>query len=435
VISLTTEETTMRRQLKKYANGASIIALAILATTQVSTLAAAGQSVEVMHFWTSGGEAAALNEVKSKVEAAGVQWTDAPIAGGGGEAAKTALQARIAASNPPAAMLMLGQNIVDWAKAGMLADMADVAATGKWDEVLPQAVKDFTRIDGHWVSVPTNIHRVNMVWASKAAFDKIGAAVPKTWVEFNALAPKFKEVGIIPLAHGGQPWQDFTLFDSVALGIGGPEFYKKAFVQLDEAALGSDTMKKIFDEMRLLRGMVDDNFSGRDWNLATAMVINDKAAMQIMGDWSKGEFTNAKKVAGKDFLCFASPGTDQSFAFLINSFSMFTQPNADAKAAQAVLATAIMDPDVQRTFNIAKGSIPAVAGVSTEGMDSCAVQSVNDFAAAGKAGTAVPTVAYTHAASGAVTGAISDVVTRHFNSDLSSEDAVKELLTAISAAK
>jgi glucose/mannose transport system substrate-binding protein len=425
----------MLNTMKKYTAGASIMALAILATVQVSTPAAAEQSVEVMHFWTSGGEAAALNEVKSKVEAAGVKWTDAPIAGGGGEAAKTALQARIAASNPPASMLMLGQNIVDWAKAGMLADMADVAGPGKWDEVLPQAVKDFTKIDGKWVSVPTNIHRVNMVWASKAAFDKIGATVPKTWEEFNALAPKFKAAGIIPLAHGGQPWQDFTLFDSVALGTGGAEFYKKAFVELDVTALGSDTMKKIFDEMRVLRGMVDENFSGRDWNLATAMVINDKAAMQIMGDWSKGEFTNAKKVAGKDFLCFASPGTDKSFAFLINSFSMFTQPNADAKAAQAVLANAIMDPDVQRKFNIAKGSIPAVAGVSTEGMDDCAIQSVKDFAAAGAAGTAVPTVAYTHAASGAVTGAITDVVTKHFNSEMSSEDAVKELLTAVAAAK
>jgi glucose/mannose transport system substrate-binding protein len=400
-----------------------------------SAIARAESSVEVMHFWTSGGEAAALGEVKKKVEAEGVSWVDAPIAGGGGDQAKTALQARISSGNPPAAMLMLGYNILDWAEAGMLADLKDVAEAGGWDAKLPEAVKAFTKVDGRWVSAPTNIHRVNMVWGSKAAFDKIGAAPPKSWEEFNALAPKFREAGIVPLAHGGQPWQDVTLFDSVALGIGGPAFYRKAFVDLDEATLGGETMVSVFDQMRLLRGMVDENFSGRDWNLATAMVIENKAAMQIMGDWSKGEFTNAGKKAGSDFLCFAAPGTSDDFVFLVNSFSMFEQPNADAKKAQTILANAIMDPEVQLKFNIAKGSIPAVSDAPTAGLDDCALKNVSDLATASKAGTALPTVAYTHAANASVTAAITDVVTRHFNSDLSSKDAAAELVEAIAAAR
>ena len=62
--------------------------------------ALAEPSVEVMHFWTSGGEAAALAAVRDKVVAGGVTWIDAPIAGGGGDAAKTALQSRIASGNP-----------------------------------------------------------------------------------------------------------------------------------------------------------------------------------------------------------------------------------------------------------------------------------------------------------------------------------------------
>lgn len=92
-------------------------------------------------------------------------------------------------------------------------------------------------------------------------------------------------------------------------------------------------MVKVFDQMQRLCGMVDDNFSGRDWNLATAMVIESKAALQIMGDCSKGEFTNAGKKAQTDFLCFAATGTGNDFVFLVNSFSMFEQPDADAKRA------------------------------------------------------------------------------------------------------
>ncbi|MFM7446212.1 MAG: ABC transporter substrate-binding protein, partial [Tabrizicola sp.] len=157
----------------------------------------ADPSVEVMHFWTSGGEAAALGAVRDKVVAQGVAWTDAPVAGGGGDQAKTALQARITSGNPPAAMLMLGQNILDWAAEGMLGNVDALAAAEGWDAALPQAVKDFTKVDGHYVSVPTNVHRTDMIWASKAAFDKIGAPYPTTWEELNALAPKFLEAGII----------------------------------------------------------------------------------------------------------------------------------------------------------------------------------------------------------------------------------------------
>jgi glucose/mannose transport system substrate-binding protein len=420
----------MTKILRSLAIGVSALSIAALAGSVGTIAASAEQKVEVMHFWTSGGEAAALAAVKAKVEASGVKWEDAPVAGGGGDQAKTALQARIAAGNPPAAMLMLGTNITDWAKAGMLADLKDVAAAGKWSDSFYEPVKKFTQIDGRWVSAPTNVHRVNMVWASKAAFDKIGAAAPTSWEEFNALAPKFKEAGITPLAHGGQPWQDMTLFDSVALGIGGVDFYKKAFIDLDKATLGGETMVKVFDQMRILRGMVDDNFSGRDWNLATAMVIEGTAAMQIMGDWAKGEFTNAKKVADTDFLCFASPGTSEDFVYLINSFSMFEQPTAEGKAAQAVVANAIVDPEVQRQFNIAKGSIPAIKGVSSEGFDACAIKGMSDFAAAETNGTALPTVAFTHATSAAVVGAMTDVVTEHFNSDMSSADAAKQLADA-----
>ncbi len=413
--------------MKKSVKRLSILASAIAAVTLGSNSAVAESSVEVMHFWTSGGEASALNEVKKVVEAQGIAWNDAPIAGGGGDKAKTALQTRITSGNPPAAMLMLGYNIVDWAQAGMLANLNDVAAAGNWDARLPDAVKEFTKVDGKWVSAPTNIHRVNMVWASKPAFDKIGATAPTSWEEFNALAPKFREAGIVPLAHGGQAWQDVTLFDSVALGIGGADFYKKAFVDLDTKTLGSDTMVKIFDQMRILRGMVDDNFSGRDWNIATAMVMEGKAAMQIMGDWSKGEFVNGGQKAGSDFLCFAAPGTNDEFVFLINSFSMFEQPNAESKQSQAVLANAIMDPTVQLKFNIAKGSIPAVNDAPTDGLDDCAIKNVNDIAS----NTLLPTLAYSHATASSTTGAITDVVTEHFNSDMSSADAVQALVDAV----
>ncbi|MBC7676412.1 MAG: carbohydrate ABC transporter substrate-binding protein [Rhodoferax sp.] len=401
------------------------------------TAAVAEPSVEVMHFWTSGGEAAALSAVRDKVVSEGVKWTDAPVAGGGGDAAKTALQARVASGNPPAAMLMLGQNVIDWANEGLLGNVDALAAAQGWDAVLPQAVKDFTKIGGHYVSVSTNLHRTDMIWASKAAFDKIGAPYPTTWDELNALAPKFLAAGIIPLAHGGQSWQEAYMFEAVALRVGGAEFYRKALVDLDDATLRGPDMVKVFDDLMQLRGMIDKNAAGRDWNLASAMVINGEAAMQIMGDWAKGEFTNAGKVSGDDYACIPAPKANgkPGFVYLVYSLSLFTQTDPDLIRGQEVLASAIMNKDVQVAFNKVKAATPARTDADMSGLDACAQATAADLAAADAAGTAVPTFAGTHAANATIVGAATDAITGFFNSDMTADARATVLADAIMAAK
>ncbi len=412
------------------------LSIAALAIGAGITPVFAEPSVEVMHFWTSGGEAAALSAVRDKVVADGVVWTDAPVAGGGGDAAKTALQARIAGGNPPAAMLMLGQTVLDWAGEGLLGNVDALAAAQGWDAVLPQGVKDFTKVGGHYVSVPTNVHRTDMIWASKAAFDKIGAAYPTTWEELNALAPKFLEAGIIPLAHGGQAWQEAYMFEAVVAGVGGADFYRKALVDLDDATLRGPEMVAVFTELAALRGMIDKNAPGRDWNLASAMVINGEAAMQIMGDWAKGEFTNAGKVAGDDYACIPVPkAKGDAFVYLVNSLSLFTQTDPDLVKGQEVLASAIMDKGVQVAFNVAKGAIPARNDVDMSGLDACAQATSASMTANDAGGTAVPTFAGTHAANASVVGGATDAITGFFNSDMTAEAGATALADAIMAAK
>ncbi|MFN3844657.1 MAG: ABC transporter substrate-binding protein [Paracoccaceae bacterium] len=398
--------------------------------------ALADPSVEVMHFWTSGGEASALSAVRDKVVAGGVKWTDAPIAGGGGDAAKTALQARIASGNPPAAVLILGQNVLDWAAEGMLGNVDALAMAEGWDAALPQAVQDFTKVGGQYVSVPTNVHRTDMIWASKAAFDRIGAAYPNSWAELNALAPRFTEAGIIPLAHGGQAWQEAYMFEAVAAGVGGADFYRRALIDLDDATLRGPEMVAVFDQLAALRGMVDPNFPGRDWNLASAMVINGEAAMQIMGDWAKGEFTNAGKTPGTDFACIPVPkAKGDGFVYLVNSLSLFAQTDPDLIRGQEVLASAIMDKGVQVAFNLAKGAIPARTDIDLTEMDACAQATSAALAANDAGGTAVPTFAGTHAANAAVVGAATDAITGFFNSNQSAADGAAALADAIAAAR
>ncbi len=415
--------------------------LKLLTTTAMATLmvtlgglsARAADNVEVLHWWTSGGEAAALEVLKKDLEAKGISWTDMPVAGGGGTEAMTVLRARVTSSNAPTAVQMLGFDILDWAKEGALGNLDEIAAKEGWDKVIPTALQQFSKYDGHWIAAPVNVHSTNWVWINKAAFDKAGGAEPKNWDELVALLDKFKEQGITPVAHGGQPWQDATIFDAVVLSLG-TDFYKQAFIDLDPAALGGDKMKEAFDRMTKIRSYVDDNFSGRDWNLASAMVIEGTAGVQFMGDWAKGEFVKAGKVPGTDFVCMRFPGTQGSVTFNSDQFAMFKVTDAQVPA-QLAMASAIESPAFQSAFNVVKGSAPARTDVSDEAFDACGKKAIKDLADANTAGTLLGSMAHGHANPASVKNAIYDVVTRQFNGELSPEEAVTELVAAVEAAK
>ncbi|MDC1059292.1 ABC transporter substrate-binding protein, partial [Planktomarina temperata] len=321
--------------------------------------------------------------------------------------------------------------ILDWAEEGALANLNDVAAAEGWDEVVPEALQAFAKHDGNWISAPVNVHSTNWVWANKAILDELGIAQPTSWDEFVAALEAVEASGKIALAHGGQAWQDATIFDGVVLSTGGIDFYRQAFIDLDPEALVSDTMVEVFDRMATLRGHVDENFSGRDWNLASAMVINGEAAFQIMGDWAKGEFINAGQVPGEDFLCFRVPGSEGTVSFNADQFAMFGVSGDDAVAAQNAMAASIMSPEFQSAFNVVKGSAPARTDVPNDAFDACGQQAMADLAEAADSGTLIGSIAHGHATRAAVKNAIYDVVTAHFNGEFDSATAVQELVTAI----
>lgn len=384
--------------------------------------------VEVLHWWTSGGEAKSVAELKKMLESKGFGWKDFAVAGGGGDAAMTALKARVVSGNPPTAAQIKGPSIQEWGREGTLANINDAAK--EWDKLLPKVVADVMKYKGNYVAAPVNVHRVNWLWINQDALNKAGGKAPTNFDDFFALADKFKAQGLIPVAHGGQPWQDATVFESVALGVGGADFYNKALVKLDQSALTSPTMTKVFDTLGKIKTYIDKDSPGRDWNLATAMVINGKAGMQFMGDWAKGEFTAANKTPGKDYACVAAPGTANAYTFNIDSFAMFNVKAPDAKKGQMALASAIMSPEFQEVFNLNKGSIPVRPGVKKDKFDACALKSMEDMDKTAKSGGLVPSYAHGMAIPSATQGAINDVVAKFMNSNMSSADAVAAVAKA-----
>lgn len=398
------------------------------------TQSANAQQVEVLHWWTSGGEGAAVGVLRDMLAAEGVEWNDMPVAGGGGDAAMTAVRARVTAGNPPTAVQMLGYDIIEWAEQGALGNLNAVAEAEGWQDLIPQALQQFATYDGVWVSAPVNVHSTNWVWASAPVLEAIGVSeMPTTWEEFIAVARKAKEAGYVGIAYGGQPWQDITTFDSVALATGGIDWYKQAFMALDDEAIRSDTMIEALNRMGQLRALFDENYSGRDWNLATAMVINDEAAFQIMGDWAKGEFVNAGEVAMEDFLCFRVPGTQGHVTFNADQFAMFDVGQERAEAQNA-MARLIMSPQFQVAFNTVKGSAPARLDTPDAEFDACGKKAIADLAEANANGTLIGSQGLSHANRSAVGAAFGDAITAYLSGELSAEEAVEEMADGVQLA-
>ncbi|MDR9814877.1 ABC transporter substrate-binding protein, partial [Rhizobium hidalgonense] len=392
--------------MRKFLSSAAIavVMMAGLGAAQAADV----KEVQMLHWWTSGGEAAALNVLKQDLSKEGFAWKDVPVAGGGGDAAMTALKAMVAAGTYPTASQMLGYTVLDYAQAGVMGDLTETAKKEGWDKSVPAALQKFSVYDGKWVAAPVNVHSVNWLWINKAVMDKIGGTQPKSFDDLIALLDKAKAAGVIPLALGGQNWQEATMFDSIVLSTGGPEFYKKAFNDLDEASLKSDTMKKSFDNLAKIVKYVDPNFSGRDWNLATAMVIKGDALVQVMGDWAKGEFVAAKKTPDTDFLCYRFPGTEGSVVYNSDMFGMFNVPD-DRKAAQVALATATLSKSFQSAFNVVKGSVPARTDVPDTDFDACGKKGIADLKAANEGGTLFGSLAQGYGAPPAIANAYKDV--------------------------
>jgi glucose/mannose transport system substrate-binding protein len=251
---------------------------------------AAAEELEVLHYWTSGGESKAVGVLKQELEKQGYTWKDSAIAGGGGQNAMTVLKARAVAGDPPAVVQMRGPAVQDWAAQGSLDELDPVAKD--WSKELPPAIDSVLKYDGHYYAAPHWIHRVNWMYINKPILDKVGGKVPTNWDELFALLDKMKAAGYIPIAHGGTSYHDGVFFEGIVQSMG-VDFYRKAIMELDPNALNSPTMVKVFDILRKSQEYFDSANQGRPWNLAASMVIEGKAGVLFMGDWAKGEFSNA----------------------------------------------------------------------------------------------------------------------------------------------
>jgi glucose/mannose transport system substrate-binding protein len=351
--------------MKKFAVAAGIAA-ALMSTTAIQAT-----ELEVTHWWTSGGEAAAVAEFARAFEEAGYTWIDGAIAGGGG-AARPVMISRITGGDPMGAtQFNHGRQAEELVEAGLMLDLTDLAEAEGWrDFVHPVSLLDSCTLDGRIYCAPINIHSWQWLWLSHKAFEDAGVAVPTNWDEFAAAAPALEAAGKIPLAMGNQPWQSSGAFGVLAIAIAGSSAWEAVNIDKNAEVAGGAEYARVFEAAAAAREF-RKNSNVQDWNQATNMVITGQAGGQIMGDWAQGEFQVANQVAGEDYTCLPGLGVNEIISTGGDAFYFPKLNDPEKEQAQLALASLMMSPEVQVSFNLKKGSLPVRGDVDLEAANDC----------------------------------------------------------------
>lgn len=343
----------------------------VMGTALTCATVAHAVELEVTHWWTSGGEAVAVTKFADAWNATGNTWVDGAIAGSGGTA-RPIIISRILGGDPMAAtQLNHGRQAEELIEAGMMLDLTDVAEAGGWRDIVnPPALLDSCTLDGRIYCVPVNIHSGQWMWLSHTAYEKAGVPVPADWNEFVATAPELQAAGILPLAMGQQGWQQNLAFGAITIAVAGLDAWREVTVNKNaEVAAGPEytaVFQAVADARELARGS-----NVQDWNQATNMVITGTAGAQLMGDWAQGEFAVAEKVEGQDYSCLPGLGLNAILDTGGDAFYFPVNDDPEITAAQKELAALLISPEVQVSFNLAKGSLPVRGDIDMSAANGC----------------------------------------------------------------
>ena len=355
--------------------------VAMVAAAMLGSTAVRAADVEVIHWWTSGGEQAAVSVFANEFDKTGDKWVDNAIALG--ETARAAIMQRALGGDPPdAAQFNPGRQYEELIAAGLLLDLTPLAEKEGWDNFIrPEQIKAPCKIDGKWWCVPVNIHMQNWAWASVAAFKKAGLEVPTDWGTYLADLPKLKDAGVIPFAVGGDGggWQISLLANQLILAQLGAETVEKIWKDKDLALAGGPEVLKAFQTLKSLGSYADAGSPNRSWADTTSLVISGEAALQVMGDWAQGEFQVAGQKPGTDYACLLGPLVPEPKYVRTGGdiFVFFKQNDPDVERAQLSLASLMVNPRTQALFNTAKGSAPVRDDVDMSLANDCMKKAID----------------------------------------------------------
>jgi glucose/mannose transport system substrate-binding protein len=327
--------------------------------------------LNLLTWWSSPSESAALSRIVAAYQASGGQLT-VRIAPGALAAEQTTIRWMREGRSPGVAQFNISRQFDQLVEDGQLRRLDAVSSKDDWANVFPAYVQDIIRRSGHYYAVPLAMHNYGSIFFSWTVLKRSGVStLPSNIEELIADLRKARSHGFVPVAVGQQDWEIKTIFDTVLLGAAGKERFLRLYRDHDLALLASPELTRALTYLGEIRDVGDPASQPPTWSDATHMVVANHAAVQFMGDWAEGEFIAKGLSPGKDFGCLPGIGPAQT-AMMGGDVWVFPKTDDSAKvSAQNLLAEVATDPTVQIDFSREKGSIPARLDANTDSLNVC----------------------------------------------------------------
>ena len=338
--------------------------------------------LEVVSWWTSGSEAAALRVLFATFRRSnpGVRAINAAVPGGAGSNAIVELAKRLQHHDPPDVwQTFAGTPVQAYASTGVVRSVGSIfAREGLRARMNPTILKALMR-DGRPSGVPTGAHRSNVLWFNKKVLEHAGVSPPSsgyTLAAFLADLEKVKASGGTPLCLGGRdPFTKVELFENTLLSVIGTRGWND--MVSDNLDWRSGQVRTALERFGAMLGYADPNANRLTWDQATRKLASGGCAFESMNDSAFGELVADGAHEGEDFGAIPFPGTDDSFLAVVDVFVAAAKAK-DAKNALAFLS-GIEQPATQLAFSRAKGSIPVVRDVNVSSLPAYQRQSSKAF--------------------------------------------------------
>ncbi|MEJ0061146.1 MAG: ABC transporter substrate-binding protein [Terricaulis sp.] len=252
-----------------------------------ATLNVQASPTEVMHFWNSGSERAALNLIRDSYVAQGGEWIDNPQADHG--TLRRALIDRLSTNTPPSRCCGNPMSsCAIWPSSACLAisTWSPRAIIGTRCSRRPCA--HASQIDGHYFMAPTNIHANNWIFYNAPLLRRLGIAEPQTWDEMLAAMERIRAAGVRPVAIGPGDWEAQILFGTIFAGTLGRDDYRDLISNRNPAVIDKPGVIEAFRIFGEIRDILRRDEPYADWASAAQAVAHGDAGFEFMGDWAKG---------------------------------------------------------------------------------------------------------------------------------------------------
>ncbi|RBI59035.1 carbohydrate ABC transporter substrate-binding protein [halophilic archaeon] len=349
-----------------------------------SSRAQQGQTLEIVHWWTAGGEEEALNALLDGFTEQNpqVEINNNPAPGGAGSALDAVIRNRIVNQNPPSTFqIWPGESLTPYVESDVLVDIGDsVWGQGMRDAYL-ESVQSVSQPAGNFVAVPINIHRLNNLFynievVESAGVDPTNIDSPDALV--GAMETVQSETDAIGMAHQTQsPWSTVQLWETVFIGQHGPQAFQR-FLN-GNASDQEDQIKSSLELVSRYSEFFPQDSGSVTWDQANARVIDGDAAFIHQGDWAAGQYRAQEGFEYQDQWNYVPfPGTQGAYSMVIDSF-VYPDNNPSPDATEAFL-NYCGSVDAQERFNPVKGSIPPRTDVPDDEFGPFLTQQKQDFA-------------------------------------------------------